>query len=32
MSTLPDMQEWINRRRLSAKFYDKVFNYKKAGE
>lgn len=28
MSTLPDMQEWINRRRLSAKFYEKVLNYK----
>lgn len=26
MNTLPDMQEWINRRRLSAKFYEKVLN------
>ena len=28
MEKLPDMQEWINRRRLSAKFYEKVLNYK----
>ena len=28
MNTLPDMQEWINRRRLSASFYAKVLNYK----
>lgn len=30
MSTLPDMQEWINRKRLSTKFYEKVLNYKEA--
>lgn len=32
MYTLPDMQEWINRRRLSAKFYEKVLNYKEGAK